>query len=345
MSTIKLDALEGVLARSLPPAVWIHGDEPLLVLEAADAVRAHARKAGISERLVIEVDRSFKADHFAAETSALSLFGSARLFDLRCAGKPGKEVGESIAQATEQADDSLRLLITSGRLDRSVTESAWFSRIERAGLVVPVFPVERRDLPRWLATRLGRQKQRADPATLEMIAERVEGNLLAAHQEVQKLGLLYPEGELTAEAVRSAVLAVARYDAFGLVEAMLAGERERTLRSIEGLRSEGEALPFIVWAITDAARTLHKLHRAHQSGLPVAQALRSARIFGPRERHYEAALRRTRASDCEAALREAALADRIVKGVPPVGATPGDGWLAIERTVMKLAGTSLPGEH
>ena len=178
-----------------------------------------------------------------------------------------------------------------------------------------------------------------------MIAERVEGNLLAAHQEVQKLGLLYPEGELTAEAVRSAVLAVARYDAFGLVEAMLAGERERTLRSIEGLRSEGEALPFIVWAITDAARTLHKLHRAHQSGLPVAQALRSARIFGPRERHYEAALRRTRASDCEAALREAALADRIVKGVPPVGATPGDGWLAIERTVMKLAGTSLPGEH
>ena len=127
MSTIKLDALEGVLARSLPPAVWIHGDEPLLVLEAADAVRAHARKAGISERLVIEVDRSFKADHFAAETSALSLFGSARLFDLRCAGKPGKEVGESIAQATEQADDSLRSsrpLVISNRSESSACSIA-----------------------------------------------------------------------------------------------------------------------------------------------------------------------------------------------------------------------------
>ncbi len=345
MAQIRLDALESLLARGVPPIVWIHGDEPLLVLEAADSVRNAARKSGTAERMVMDVDRSFKSDRFQAEAGTLSLFGSARLFDLRVTGKPGKEAGESIALAAEQADASLRLLVTSPRLERATTEGVWFSRIERVGAVLPVFPVERRELPRWIAARLGRQKQRADAATLEMIAERVEGNLLAAHQEVQKLGLLFPEGELTAEAVRAAVLSVARYDAFGLVDAMLAGERERALRSLEGLRAEGEALPFIVWAIGNAARTLHRLHRARQSGTPVAQAMRAARIFGPRERHFEAALRRTRQSDCEAALREAALADRIVKGVPPPGATPGDGWLAIERTVMKLAAGAPAGER
>lgn len=345
MAQIRLEALEGSLVRGLPPIVWIHGDEPLLVLEAADTVRAAARKAGIAERLVIEVDRTFDADSFSSQAGSLSLFSAARLIDLRVAGKPGKEAGESLGLAAEQADDSLRLLVTSAKLDRGTTESAWFSRIERSGVVVAVFPVERRELPRWIAGRLSRQKQRADSAILEMIAERVEGNLLAAHQEVQKLGLLFPEGELTADAVRSAVLNVARYDAFGLVEAMLAGDRQRTLRSIEGLRAEGEPLPFILWAVTDAARTLHRLHRARHSGVPLAQAMRSARIFGARERQFEAALRRTRASDCEAALREAALADRIFKGVAPIGATPGDGWLAVERTVMRLAGVSLPGER
>lgn len=345
MAQIRLDALEGLLARGVPPIVWIHGDEPLLVLEAADSVRNAARKSGTAERVVMDVDRSFKSDRFQAEAGTLSLFGSARLFDLRVAGKPGKEAGESIALAAEQADASLRLLVTSPRLERATTEGAWFSRIERVGAVLPVFPVERRELPRWIAARLGRQKQRADAATLEMIAERVEGNLLAAHQEVQKLGLLFPEGELTAEAVRGAVLSVARYDAFGLVDAMLAGERERALRSLEGLRAEGEALPFIVWAIGNAARTLHRLHRARQSGMPATQAMRAARIFGPRERHFEAALRRTCQSDCEAALREAALADRIIKGVAPAGATPGDGWLAIERTVMKLAAGVPAGER
>jgi DNA polymerase-3 subunit delta len=344
VAQVKADALEAALARALPPIVWIHGDEPLIVQEAADTVRAAARRAELSERLVFEVDRSFKTDRFAAEAGALSLFGSARLFDLRLSGKANKEQGEAIAQAAEQADDSLRLVVISGRLDRTTTESAWFTRIERIGLIVPVYPIERRELARWIAGRLARQKQRADAATLELIAERVEGNLLAAHQEVLKLGLLFPEGELSAEAARAAVLNVARYDAFGLVEAMLAGDRERTLRSVEGLRSEGEALPFVLWAITDAARTLARLHRARASGQALTQAMRSARIFGPRERLYEAALRRTRAADCERVLREAARADRIVKGVAPPGAGPGDGWLAVERTVLKLAGAQIPGD-
>lgn len=339
MAQVRPDALDAALARSVPAIVWIHGDEPLLVQEAADACRQAARRFGAEERQVFEVDRSFKADRFAAEAGALSLFGSCRLLELRFAGKPGKENGELIATSAEQADGSLRLLAMSGRLDRASTESAWFTRIDRAGLVVPVFPVERRELPRWIAGRLARQKQRADSATLELIAERVEGNLLAAHQEVAKLGLLFPEGELPAAEARAAVLSVARYDAFDLVEAMLLGDRERALRSLEGLRAEGEAPPLLIWALGDAVRTLLKLHSARASGLPLQQAMRTARIFGPRERAFEAALRRVSAADCERALRSAALADRIVKGV-----AAGDGWLALERIVMRLAGVPLPGD-
>ena len=339
MAQARPDALEAALKRSVPVIGWVHGDEPLLVQESADALRAAARREGAEERQVFEVDRSFKADRFAAEASALSLFGSARLLELRFSGKPGKEIGELIATSAEQADASLRLLVVSGRLDRTTTESAWFGRIDRAGLIVTVYPVERRELPRWIAHRLARQKQRADAATLELIAERVEGNLLAAHQEVSKLGLLFPEGEIPAAEARAAVLSVARYDAFDLVEAMLSGDRERTLRSLEGLRAEGEAPPLLIWAIGDAVRSLMRLHAARDAGQALAQAMRSARIFGPRERIFDAAIRRISASDCEQALRSAALADRIVKGV-----ADGDGWLALERLVMRLAGVPLPGE-
>ncbi|MFM7567211.1 MAG: DNA polymerase III subunit delta [Betaproteobacteria bacterium] len=340
MAQVRPEGLSAALSRAVPAIGWIHGDEPLLVQEAAGLFRAAARRAGADERQVFEVDRSFKAERFAAEAGALSLFASGRLLELRFSGKPGKEYGELIAITAEQADASLRLLVLSGRLDRSTTETGWFGRIDRAGLVVPVFPVERRELPRWIAGRLARQKQRADAATLELIAERVEGNLLAAHQEVSKLGLLFPEGEIPAAEARAAVLSVARYDAFDLVEAMLAGDRERSLRSLEGLRAEGEAPPLLVWAIGDAIRTLMRLHAARDQGLALAQAMRSARIFGPRERLFEAAMRRVSAADCEQALRSTALADRIFKGV-----AAGDSWLTLERIVMRMAGVPLPGDN
>ena len=340
MAQVRPDALEAALSKKVPVIAWVYGDEPLLIQEAADALRAAARRAGAEERQVFEVDRFFKADRFVAEAGSLSLFGAARLLELRFGGKPGTEIGEMIASTAESADASLRLLVLSGKLDRTTTESAWFGRIERAGLIVPVYPVERRELPRWIAGRLGRQKQRADSATLELIAERVEGNLLAAHQEVSKLGLLFPEGEIPAAQARAAVLSVARYDAFDLVDAVLLGDRERTLRSLEGLHAEGEAPPLLIWAISDAVRTLLRLHAARASGLALAQALRAARIFGARERAFEAAARRISIADCEQALRSAALTDRIFKGVGD-----GDAWLALERLVMRLAGVPLPGDN
>ena len=334
MTQIRADALDSLLARGLlPPAIWIHGDEPLLVQEAAQSVRAAARAAGFDERIAFEVDRSFRPDAVAAEANALSLFGSSKLLELRFAAKPGKEVGQAIADIAQGLPDTVRLLAVSPRLDRATTESAWFSAIDRCGATVAIWPVERGELPRWIAGRLARQKQRADAQTLELIAERVEGNLLAAHQEIAKLGLLFPEGALPPDEARAAVLNVARYDAFDLVDAMLAGDAARALRSLDGLRAEGEAETLIVWAIAESLRTLWKLLDARDAGRPPAQAMRELRIFGARERAYGAALRRADRALLRGALRQAAQADRIVKGV-----AAGDAWHALETLVVSVAG-------
>lgn len=339
MPQLRPEALAASLKRPLPPMVWIHGDEPLLIQEAADAVRAAARAQGLQSRRVFEVDRWFKPQTFEAETQSLSLFDEGKLIELRFAGKPGKELGQTLGNHLNELDASVRVLAVSGRLDRSVTDTGWFSTIEREALVVVVYPIERRQLPQWIAERLARQQQRADHATLELIAERVEGNLLAAWQEVRKLGLLFGPGELPAEETRAAVLSVARYDAFDLVEAALIGDPRRALRSLDGLRAEGEAPPLILWALGDAIRTLLRLHEARAAGRPLSQALREARVFGPRERLFEAAMRRLTRAQCSQALQQAAHTDRIAKGV-----AAGDAWGSIESLAMRLAGVALPKE-
>jgi DNA polymerase-3 subunit delta len=333
MAQVKPDALQSLLDRGMPPIVWIHGEEPLLAIEAGDRVRSAARAAGLEERVVFEVDRSFKPAMLAAEAGAMSLFGARKLIELRFAGKPGKEIGETIATCLAGLDESVRLLVVSPRLDRSSTETEWFSAIDRRGAVVAVYPVDRRELPRWIATRLAAQGQRADAQTLERIAERVEGNLLAAHQEVRKLGLLFPQGELPAQAARSAVMSVARFDAFGLVDAMLGAEAARCRRGLAGLQAEGEAAPLLVWALADAVRALLRLHEAAAAGRPLQPILRQARVFGPRERLFTSALSRLPVSRLRAALQRLARIDRMVKG-----ASPGDPWKALEHLMLGLSG-------
>lgn len=333
MTQIRAEGLAAALARGVPPLVWIHGDEPLLVQEAAHSVRQALRSAGFDERQVLDAGRGFRPDALLAEASALSLFASRRLIELRLAGKPAKEIGQALAEAASQASEDTRLLVCGPRLDRAVTDSAWFAAVDRIGLIVPIWPIERARLPQWIATRLASQKQHADRTTLELIAERVEGNLLAAHQEIGKLGLLFPEGELPAEETRAAVLDVARYDAFDLVAAMLAGDAPRALRSLDGLRAEGVAEPLVLWALADALRTLLRLTEARSAGRPLAQAMRESRVFGPRERLFEQALRRLDEDAIRAALQRAARTDRMIKGLDATG-----GWQGLESLAMSVAG-------
>ena len=337
---VRADALAAALGRKLPAMVWVHGDEPLLQIEACDAVRRACRAAGFEERQVFDAGRGFKPEALVAETRALSLFASSRLIELRTASKPTKELGQALAEAAGGLGEATRLLVSGPRLDRATMQSAWFVALERDAWIVPVFPVERGQLAQWIAGRLAAQKQRADAETLRFLAERVEGNLLAAHQEIRKLGLLFPEGALPDDEVRRAVLNVARYDAFGLADAMLAGDPGRALRAVDGLRAEGEAVPLVRAAVADAVRNLARLAEARDAGRAPAQLMRELRVFPPRDRLYEQALRRLDRRTLTGALQQAALADRIVKGL-----SPDDAWAEMARIATTIAGAPALNAH
>jgi DNA polymerase-3 subunit delta len=208
--------------------------------------------------------------------------------------------------------------------------------LQQAAVYIDIPPVERAQLPGWIAARLAQQGQSAERGALAFIAERVEGNLLAAHQEILKLGLLHPPGKLSDEQVRDAVLNVARYDVFKLSEAMLGGDPARLVRMLEGLKGEGEALPLVLWAVAEEIRTLLKLKAATAHGRPLGEVLKEYRIWGPRERMMEPALRRVALPTLEAALRQAAQVDKMIKGLR-AKAYAGDAWDAMLQLALSVA--------
>lgn len=338
MSQVRVEALAAALERGVPPIVWIHGDEWLLVQESAQAVRSALHARGFSDRRIFDVGRSFDVSTLAAEAGAMSLFADRRLIELRFGGtRVAKEIGQTLATVATGLDESTRLLVTSSRLDRTQLASAWLRTIDAAGFVVTVWPVDRDRLPQWIATRLARQRQRADRATLEWMAAHVEGNLLAAHQEITKLGLLCPPGMLTPEAVRDAVLDVARHDAFDLVEAMQTADAVRAARTLDGLQAEGVAEPLVLWALADFLRTLLRLQEACADGSAPAQAVQRMRLPMRRQQGYVRALRRIDAATTRTALREAARIDRMIKGIEA-----GDAWQAMGSLALRIAGAPLP---
>ena len=308
--------LEAQLARELAPLYAIHGDEPLLALEAADAVRATARKRGFTDREVFEPGRGFDWSEFSHSLASLSLFGGKKIVELRLpSGKPGPQGGEAITAYCERPSPDMLLLVSLPRLDRMSQGTAWFGALGRAGVMVDVWPVERSRLPAWIAERLGRQRQRAPREALEFLADRVEGNLLAAHQEVQKLALLAPEGELSLETVREVVANVARYDAYTACEAMLAGDAARYVRVIDGLKSEGEAPTLVLWALSEELYALARIQAGAAAGRSVDELLRENRVWGPRQRPMKAAASRVAPGAVQGALAHAARIDRAIKGV------------------------------
>src|SRR5881394_2818544 len=250
--------LESQLKKSLLAAYAIHGDEPLLALEAADAIRAAARRAGYSEREVLEPGRGFDWSEFTLATGSMSLFASKKVVELRIPnGKPGTQGSEAITAYCGNPNPDQLLLVTLPRLDRTGQGSAWFNALARLGAMVDIWPLDRARLPAWIAERLARQKQKAPREVLEFLAERVEGNLLAAHQEIQKLALLAPEGELALQTVEEAVASVARYDPYDAAEALVSGDIARYVRVIEGLRGEGEPPTYVLFVVSSALFALH----------------------------------------------------------------------------------------
>jgi DNA polymerase-3 subunit delta len=332
---LKGEQLAAHLERELRPLYVIYGDDPLLVIEAADAIRAKARAAGFSEREVLTVLPHFDWNQLLAAGGNLSLFGDRKLIDLRIpSGKPGKEGGSALQEWCRHLSPDNLLLVTLPELDWREEKAAWFTALANAGVAVKLMAPPLAELPGWIAGRLRRQQQSADLESLKFIAERVEGNLLAAHQEIQKLGLLYPAGKLTLDQVRDAVLDVARYDIDGLREALLAGDAARLARLLDGLMHEGEPAPLVLWAIGEEIRTLAAIRAGLDRSRPLDQLLRDAKVWGARQNLIKKALQRLTTSGLEAALQHAERIDRMNKGL-----VPGRVWDEFLRLGMRLAAT------
>jgi len=334
---LRPEALDGHLAKGLSPLYVITSDEHLLALEAADKIRRAARAQGYSERDVLTVERSFKWGELLAANQAMSLFGDKKLIELRIpGGKPGKDGSAALQSYAKDLNPDNLTLITLPKLDWQTAKAAWVGSLQQAAVYVEIPNIERPQLPAWIGMRLSSQQQSADRQSLDFIADRVEGNLLAAHQEIQKLGLLYEPGKLTFEQVQDAVLNVARYDVFKLSEAMLAGDPARLVRMLEGLKGEGEALPLVLWAVSEEIRTLLKLKSGMAQGRPLGALLKEYRIWGPRERMMEPALRRISLPTLEAAMQQAAQVDRMVKGLR-AKQFAGDAWDAMLQLALRVA--------
>lgn len=304
------------LQQGLAPLYLVFGDEPLLAQEAADAIRSAARQEGYGEREVFTVEAGFKWPSLLAGGSNLSLFAEKRIAELRIpTGKPGMEGSKTIEQYCANLPPDTLTLVTCPKLDKSQQASKWFKALDGAGAAVQVFPVERGRLPEWIAGRLAAQEQRADREALQFLADRVEGNLLAAYQEIRKLGLLHPAGTLSFAQVKEAVLDVSRYDVFNLAEAMLAGDAARFTRILEGLRGEGVGAVLVLWALTQEIRTLARLALGQSRGIPLAQGMRDARVWDSRQSLVERALKRNSGGRLVAAIKRAALIDRTIKGL------------------------------
>ncbi|MDT7834025.1 DNA polymerase III subunit delta [Aquabacterium sp. OR-4] len=339
---LRSDQLDAHLARGLKPVYTVHGDEPLLAQEAGDAVRNAARAAGYSERKVFTVSGAhFDWSGVLGAAQAMSLFAERQLIELRIpGGKPGKDGSEALQRYCAAVGDDVLTIVHLPRLDRQQQQSAWFIALDAAGVSVRVDPVERRALPQWIAQRLARQGQRVAEGdvgvqTLAFFADRVEGNLLAAHQELQKLALLYPAGELAYEQVEAAVLNVARYDVFKLSEAVLAGQTARVLRMVDGLRAEGEATVLVHWTLAEDIRALKRVKDAMAHGKPLPMALRENRVWGNKERLFERVLPLLAEHQLAHLVEAASTCDGIVKGLKHPQ-WPLEPWDALKRLALML---------
>ena len=342
---LALPQLQAHLQKGLRSLYTLHGDEALLVQEAADAIRVTARAQGYTERSVHVVSGAhFDWSEVLAAGGSLSLFADRQMLEVRIpTGKPGKEGSpmiQQLAQSAEGNDSTLTLFILP-KLDNATKKGAWFGALDQFGVTLQVESVERTQLPQWIAQRLKMQNQsvaagQEGQACLQFFADRVEGNLLAAHQEIQKLGLLYPEGELSLEQVESAVLNVARYDVFKLSEAVLSGQISRVQRMLDGLQAEGEAAVLVHYTLAEDIRALKRVKDAIAEGKPMPMALREQRIWGFREKLFERVLPRLSGSRLAQLLQNAHQVDGIVKGLK-VADWPADPWQALQRLALRVA--------
>ncbi len=337
---VRPDQLETHLGRGLKPLYTIHGDEPLLAQEAADAIRAAAKAAGYTERKVFTVSGAhFDWSGVLGAAQAMSLFAERQLIEIRIpSGKPGKDGSEALQRYCDRLPEDVLTLVQLPKLDFQQQKAAWFSALDSGGVTLRVETLDRKLLPAWLAQRLARQGQKVKAGeegvrTLAFFADRIEGNLLAAHQELQKLALLHPAGELGFEQIEAAVLNVARYDITKLAEALWTGQVARTLRMLDGLQAEGEAAVLVHWTLAEDLRALACARAALDDGKPIPMALKEARVWGLKEKLFERVLPTLADHQLAHLLDAASICDGIVKGLKHPE-WPLEPWAALRRLAL-----------
>jgi DNA polymerase-3 subunit delta len=320
------------LSQPLPAIIWLSGDEPLLVLEASDQVRSAARQMGITERQVFHADAQFDWNQLYEANQAMSLFGDRQLLELRLTGKLNDAGRKALVAYAENANPDNVLLIVSDKIEAAQSKAKWFAVVTDAALWVPFWPVERHQLPAWLRSRLQQHGLQIDDDALALLADKVDGNLLAARQEIDKLLLVSDDTSLTLETVVQAVSDSARFTIFDLADAVLGGDLARSQRVLSGLAAEGIEPPIVLWVLARELRHLVQLSEAQVSGQPLPAVFKRLRIFDKRQGPYQAAQRRGHASLWQDCLIRCGEIDAIIKG-----RAPGEPWHKLSVLVCEIA--------
>ncbi len=335
---LKPEQLEKHLQQELKPIYLVSGDEPFQTDTASRQIREAALAQGYSEREQFHVDGNFDWNQLQASAGNLSLFAEKKLLDLRLAsGKsPGVEGGRALAAWAEADNTETLLLISMGKLDKKQQQAKWFKALDKAGVVIQIWPVEAAQMPNWVRARMQARGMQPDQAAVQMLAERLEGNLLAADQELEKLRLLCGEGEVDVEQVTAAVSDSARFDVFALVDAALLGETPRLLRIFNGLRGEGVEPVLVLWALTREIRSMTGMAWQLAQGNRVDQVLAQYRVWSKRKAPVSAGLQRHSLRRWQGLLYQAAAVERVIKG-----RAAGAPWDELVQLGLKIAGLNL----
>lgn len=330
---LRADQLDKNLAQALAPVYLISGDEPLLAQECADTIRAACRQRGFSERQVYYIDNSFDWNTLQNETSAMSLFADKKLIELRMpSGKPGDAGTSALEHYCENTNPDTVLLILCNKLDSSAARAKWHKAVDACGITIPLWPIESAQLPRWIEQRLRARGLSATPDAIALLAERVQGNLLACAQEIEKLQLYTDAKHFDAETIALTVADNARYDVFATVDDLLLGQTTNALRALAGLRGEGEEPPVILWALTKELRTLYKCAELIEQGQSIDRAIDSAGVWDKRKPLIRTAMQRLSRPRIAKLLRLAQKTDASIKG-----AAADDPWILLEQLALGLS--------
>ena len=333
-----LDAqkLSSHLSRNLASVYLVGGDEPLVVAEALEAVRAKAQKEGFSQRDLYTVERGFPWAELEGAADSLSLFASRRILEVRLASiRPGDQGRKVLKSLVERPDPDRLLIVVTPKLDAAAMRTAWVKSMDKNGVVVRAWPVDRAYLPAWIHERAGRSGLRFSSSAAELLADRVEGNLLAADQEIQKLALLHGQAEITEQAVLDSVADSARYDVFRLVDSILANNARRALSILDGLRGEGVEPALVLWALSRELGLLVRIKTAIGQGQSESGLFSKLRVWPKRQALLSRAARNYSLSDFTTFLRSAEEVDGTIKGL-----RRGQPWDGLTQLVMDILKTA-----